>query len=76
MPARRDPVVPLALPPMRDAGGLTAAMAKIMAAAARGKISPQEGVGLAKLIDVFLRAIDTREFEKRLRQLEEYDTTA
>ena len=55
---------------------MTAAMAKIMAAAARGKISPQEGVGLAKLIDVFLGAIDTHEFEKRLRQLEEYDTTA
>jgi hypothetical protein len=68
-------VVPLALPPVRGAGDLTAAMAKIMAAEARGKISPREAVGLAKLIDVFLRAIDTHDFDQRLRQLEEHDAT-
>jgi hypothetical protein len=71
MPSRRDRVVPLALPPVRGAGDLTAAMAAIMAAAARGKISPREGIGLAKLIDVFLRAIDTHDFDRRLRVLEE-----
>jgi hypothetical protein len=75
MPSRRDRAVALALPPVRGAGDLTAAMARIMAAAACGKISPREGVGLAKLIDVFLRAIDTHDFDKRLRQLEEYTAT-
>jgi hypothetical protein len=50
-------------------------MAKIMAAEARGNISPREAVGLAKLIDVFLRAIDTHDFDQRLRQLEEHDAT-
>jgi hypothetical protein len=71
MPSRRDRAVPLALPPVRGAGDFTGAMATIMAATARGKISPGEGVGLAKLIDVFLRAIDTRDFDRRLQQLED-----
>ena len=71
MPSRRDRVVPLALPPVRGAGDFTGAMATIMAAAARGKISPGEGVGLAKLIEVFLRAIDTHDFDRRLQQLED-----
>jgi hypothetical protein len=71
MPSRGDRVVPLALPPVRGAGDLSAAMAAIMAAAARGKISLREGIGLAKLIDVFLRAIDTHDFDRRLRVLEE-----
>jgi len=47
-----------------------------MAAAARGKISPREGVGLAKLIEVFLKAIDTHDFDRRLQQLEHHDAAA
>jgi hypothetical protein len=32
-----------------------------MAAAARGKISPGEGMGLAKLVDFFLKAVETHD---------------
>jgi hypothetical protein len=71
MPLRRDRVVPLALPPVRGAGDVTGAMATIIAAAACGKISPREGVDLAKLVDILLRAIETRDFDSRLRVLEE-----
>jgi hypothetical protein len=71
MPLRRDRVVPLALPSVRGAGDVTGAMATIIAAAARGKISPREGVDLAKLVDILLRAIETRDFDSRLRVLEE-----
>ena len=71
LPSRPDRVVPLALPPVRGVGDLTAAMAAIIAAAARGRISPREGVDLAKLVDILMRAIETREFDGRLRVLEE-----
>ena len=71
MPLRRDRAVALALPSVRGADDVTAAMAKIIAAAARGKISPREGVDLAKLVDILMRAIETRDFDSRLRVLEE-----
>src|SRR3984893_14344171 len=43
MPLRRDRVVPLALPSVRGAGDITAAMATIIAGVTRGKISPRQG---------------------------------
>jgi hypothetical protein len=70
MPPRRDRATPLSLPQVREAGDLMSAMAVIMAAAARGKISPGEGMGLAKLVDFFLKAIETHDFDRRLRLLE------
>ena len=70
MPLRRDRAVALALPSVRGAGDVTAAMAIIIAAAARGKISPREGVDLAKLVDILMKAIKTRDFDSRLRVLE------
>ena len=70
MPLRRDRAVALALPSVRGAGDVTAAMAIIIAAAARGKISPREGVDLAKLVDILMKAIETRDFDSRLRVLE------
>ena len=73
MPPRRDRATPLSIPPVRGAGDLMPAMAVIMAAAARGKISPGEGMGLAKLLDIFLNAIEVREFDARLRVLENPD---
>jgi hypothetical protein len=71
MPLRRDRAVALALPSVRGAGDITAAMATIIAAVTRGKISPREGVDLAKLVDILMRAIETRDFDSRLRVLEE-----
>jgi len=68
--AARDRAVALALPSVRGAGDVTAAMATIIAAAARGKISPREGVDLAKLVDILMKAIETRDFDSRLRVLE------
>jgi len=73
MPPRRDRATPLSIPPVRGAGDLMPAMAVIMAAAARGEISPGEGMGLAKLLDIFLNAIEVREFDARLRVLENPD---
>jgi hypothetical protein len=71
MPPRRDRVVPLAIPPVRKVSDLTPAMAAIMTATARGEISAGEGAGLARLVDVFLKALDTHDFDRRLQHLEE-----
>jgi hypothetical protein len=70
MAPRRDRVVPLTIPAVRETGDVAGAMAAIMTAAFHGEISAGEGVGLAKLVDVFLRAIDTHDFERRLQVLE------
>ena len=45
-------------------------MAAIMAATASGEISAREGAGLARLVDVFLKALDTHDFDRRLQELE------
>jgi hypothetical protein len=69
-PSRRERAVPIKIPPVRDAVDLAATMTAIIAAAGKGEISPDEGGRLARLIDIFLRAVETRDFERRLQLLE------
>jgi Family of unknown function (DUF5681) len=68
---RRERTVEFALPEIRGAADLGAAMAAITTAAAQGVISPGEAAGLAQIVDTFVRAIDAADFERRLRLLEE-----
>ena len=70
LPPRRDRAVPLELPPVNGAGGLADAMAAIVAAAGNGEISSTEAAGWARLIDIFLKALETHDFEQRLEALE------
>jgi hypothetical protein len=58
------------LPPVRDAADLAGTLTAIIAAAGEGAISPDEGGRLARLVEIFLRAVETRDFERRLRLLE------
>jgi hypothetical protein len=67
---RRDRTAPLKLPPIGDAGGLAGAMAAIMGAAGKGEISSTEAGGWARLVDIFLKALDAHDFEQRLDGLE------
>lgn len=69
-PGRRERTAPLRLPPVQDAADLAATMTAVIAAVGKGVISPDEGGRLARLIDIFLRAVDTRDFERRLQLLE------
>jgi Family of unknown function (DUF5681) len=69
-PMRRQPTTALKLPPVRDAADLAGTMTAIIAAAGKGEISPDEGGRLARLIETFLRAVETRDFERRLQLLE------
>ena len=62
--------MPVKLPPVRDAADLAGTMTAIIAAAGEGAISPDEGDRLARLLEIFLRAVGTRDFERRLQLLE------
>jgi hypothetical protein len=72
---RRDRTAPLELPPVEDAGGLAGAMAAIMGAAGNGEISSTEAGGWARLVDIFLKALDSHDFEQRLNALEKRVST-
>jgi hypothetical protein len=67
----RERLVPFALPPMRRPADLAAAMEAIASAVARGVLAPAEAAELAKVVDTFDTAIETRDFDSRLRELEE-----
>ena len=67
----RERLVAFPLPPMRKPADLAAAMEAIAAAVARGAIAPPEAAELAKVVDTFANAIETRDFDSRLRALEE-----
>jgi hypothetical protein len=70
-PARRDEPVVLDLPPLATAADTVAASATIVAAAAAGDLTPSEAADLAKVIDIYVRALETRSFDERLTRLEE-----
>ena len=68
---RRERAVELALPPIRSADDILAAIKVVSGAVGRGAITPGEGFTLSQMIETFLRASDASDFENRLRQLEE-----
>jgi len=70
---RREPRVPFALPPIAGPEDIIKAMAAITGAVADGQLSPGEAYALSQTVDTFLRAIDARDFERRLTRLEAAD---
>ena len=71
IPPRRGRPVQLGLPPVCGAADLGGTMAAITNAAGRGAITPGEAAELARVVEIFVRAVEASDFEKRLRQLEE-----
>jgi len=67
---RRDRTVPLELPPIEGAGGLAGTMAAIVAATGNGEISSAEAGRWARLVDIFLKALEMHDFEQRVEALE------
>jgi Family of unknown function (DUF5681) len=67
----RERLVAFALPPMREPADLATAMEAITAAVARGVLAPAEAAELAKVVDTFANAIEVRDFDSRLRVLED-----
>jgi Family of unknown function (DUF5681) len=71
LPPRRGRPVQLGLPPVQSAADLSGRMAAITNAAGDGVITPGEAAELARVIEIFVRAAETSDFERRLRALEE-----
>ena len=70
---RRERSVRFQLPPLEDAGDIAAAMIAVTEAVADGTLTPGEASALSQTVDTFLRAIDARDFEARLKRLEAAD---
>lgn len=70
-PPRKDRPVTVALPPLDGAGGITAAMSRVLEAVAAGDLTPTEGQAVAALIEAHRRAVETAELEARIAALED-----
>jgi hypothetical protein len=70
-PTRKGKPVPFELPPLEKPIDSVAAAAKIAAGVASGELTPSEAAELAKVVDVYVRAIDSKDFDERLTKLEQ-----
>jgi hypothetical protein len=71
LPVRRDRPVAFELPILEHAGDAVSALAAIAKAVADGDLTPMEAAELSKVIDGFVRAIETTELADRLDRLEQ-----
>lgn len=59
------------LPPIDTATGVSMALGAVTRAMADGELTPDKANGVASIIELKRRALETTEFEARLRRLEE-----
>jgi len=69
-PAGKDEPVDVGLPPIEKPADSVAAAQAIVAAVAPGDLTATEAAGLAKVVDVYVRAVDTKGVDERLAKLE------
>jgi hypothetical protein len=70
VPAIKGQPIAVELPPIENAADSVAAVATIAAAVAAGELTATEAAELAKVIDTYVGALASREFEERLTKLE------
>ncbi len=70
-PARRGRPIVLDLPALNTAGGLAQAMGAVVAAVAGGILTPEEGHGVAALLELQRKAIETEDIAVRVATLEQ-----
>jgi hypothetical protein len=71
VPPRRERPVSFEMPPLSSAEDAMAAMAAITAAVCTGELSLGEAESAARLIEMFVRALEASDFDTRLRALED-----
>jgi hypothetical protein len=71
LPPRHDRPVRFAMPALNSAEDAAKAVSAITTAVARGELTPNEASELSRLIDAYVKAIETSEIERRLKILEE-----
>jgi hypothetical protein len=70
VPAIKDQPITVELPPIEKPADSVEAVASIAAAVAAGDLTATEAAQLAKIVDVYVRALDSRGFNERLSKLE------
>ncbi len=70
LPPCRERAVKFALPPIESAADIAPAMKAVTSALAAGGITPGEAATIAAVVDIFVRAIETSDFERRLKAFE------
>ena len=68
-PRRKGRPVELDLPPVTDTGGLIGAQAAVIAAMAKGEISPDEAASIAGVLETQRRAIETNDHARQIEEL-------
>lgn len=69
-PARKDDTVAFELPPLKSAADSVNAASTIVDAVGAGELTPSQAAELAKVVDIYVRALATQGFEERLAKLE------
>jgi uncharacterized protein DUF5681 len=69
-PVGRGEPVDFDLPPIEKPADSVAAARSIVAAVAAADLTAIEAAGLAKVVDIYVRAIETKGFDERLTKLE------
>jgi hypothetical protein len=70
LPPCRERAVRFLLPPIESAADIASAMKAVTSAIAAGVITPGEAGRIAAVVDTFVRAIETSDFERRLQIVE------
>ena len=73
LPPCRERAVRFALPPIESASDIAGAMKAVTSALAGGAITPGEAATIAAVVDTFVRAIETSDFDRRLQKIEKSD---
>jgi hypothetical protein len=76
VPAIKHQPIAVELPPIENAADSVEAVATIAAAVAAGELTATEAAELAKVVDVYVGALASREFEERLSKLEQESSGA
>lgn len=71
LPPRKDRAIEIALPSINTFDDVLNAIGFIVNAAGQGKITPSEGELLARTVESYAKALETFEFESRLKIVEE-----
>lgn len=72
-PPPRGRTVVLDLPDVSGPQDLPVAMAALLSAACAGVVTPSEAEALARLMEAYRAAVETADFDARLKRLEERD---
>jgi F0F1-type ATP synthase gamma subunit len=70
VPVIKHQPIAVELPPIEKPADSVDAAASIAAAVAAGELTATEAAELAKVVDVYVRAVDSRGFDERLSKLE------